>query len=182
MLSGVKDECGILMSCWRKCRKISPLVLLFFISLMFVGLQTQPVEALIPSIVSVTPWANGTHTILNITITHVGSPIPIGPSHYVSIVEVDVNGTINSLTQSTPQATTTFVVQYDMGEISGTFSVKARAICNVHGPSSWSSPIIVPEYSFLLLILVFMLVTALVVVKFTIGFPEKRIGDSKWHF
>jgi hypothetical protein len=142
-------------------RKISLLVLLFFVSLMFIGLQTQPANALVPVVESVTPWTSGTLTILNITITHVGSP-PIGPSHYISSVEVDVNGTLNTLPQSIPQSTTTFLVQYDMGVISGTLSVQARAFCIVHGYSSWSNTVIVPEFSFFPLVMFFAFATLLV--------------------
>jgi desulfoferrodoxin (superoxide reductase-like protein) len=125
-----------------KAYLLTVVVLALAISL---GLQTQHVEANVPSIVSLVPWTSGTHTILNITINHLGTPIPIGPSHYVSIVELNISGTIKDLPQN-PQSTETFVVQYDLGTISSSVTVRARAYCNIHFWGAWSNAITVPEY------------------------------------
>lgn len=159
----------------ERLQKNSILLLLPFASLMLLSFQIQYAFALTPGVVSVAHWTrvSDNHAILNITITHVGSPIPIGPSHYVSVVEIDyLNGTIIDLNQPTPQSTQTFVVQYDMEVLSETVSVRARAFCNYpgHGWSSWSNTVIVPEYSFFSLILVFAFVIVLVVtLKFKFG-------------
>jgi desulfoferrodoxin (superoxide reductase-like protein) len=131
---------------WKKRRKTCLLLVVLFTLAMSLGLQTQRAEALIPSIVSIVPWTSGTDTWLNITINHVGSPYPIGPSHYVSIVELNISGTIHDLPQN-PQSTETFIVQYDMGTISSPVTVRARAYCNIHGWGAWSNAITVPEYT-----------------------------------
>jgi len=158
---------------WRKHRKIDLLVFVFFASLLFIGFQTRPVNAWIPKVDSIVPWTSGTHIILNITITHEPPPA-IDIYHYVDKVTLDINGTLHDLPQS-PQSTTTFVVQYDMGIVSGILQVRARAECVLHGPSSWSNTITVPEYSFFPLILVFAFFTILaVVLKFLVGVPNKK--------
>lgn len=147
----------------KQHRRICLVLFGFVISVMFISFQTQPVKANVPSIVNLTPWTSGTHKTLNITITH-SSPTP---SHYITIVQLDyLNGTTKDLNQPTFQSTTTFVVQCDMGEVDGTFSVRARAFCNQHGWSSWSNSVVVPEYPSFMLILVFAFATLLAVVKF----------------
>ena len=97
----------------------------------------------VPSVVSIEAWTSETDTVLNITVTH-SSPTS---SHYVNKVEVDANGTIYDI-DLTPQSTVTFIVQYDMGELAVDVSVQVRAHCNLHGWSDWSSPVVVPEFSF----------------------------------
>lgn len=139
-----------------KERNIFRILLLIICASMMSASYIQIASALIPSVVSITPWVSGTHTMLNITITHEPPPT-IGPSHYVSTVELDINGTITDLTQS-PQSTTTFVVTYDMGEVNETLAVQARAYCIVHGWGAWSSTITVPEYSVVTLLLLIGLV------------------------
>ena len=131
------------------------------------GFRIQIADADIPSIVSVIVWTSGTHTMLNVTITH--SPPPtIGPSHYVSIVQVDINGTTTDLAQS-PQSTITFNVTYDMGEVTSGSTVRVRAFCTVHGWSDWSNIITVPEYSPSTLLLV-LVAAALIMVAMKLRF------------
>jgi desulfoferrodoxin (superoxide reductase-like protein) len=128
----------------KRTRTYLLLVVVFTLAISL-SLQTQRGEANIPSIVSVVPWKSGTDTWLNITIYHVGTPVPIGPSHYVSTVELNISGTIKDLSQS-PQSTETFLVQYDMGTLPSPVTVQARAYCTLHGWGAWSNAITVPEY------------------------------------
>jgi hypothetical protein len=140
--------------------------LLFFTLFLFTILgsfQTQRVNALIPSIVSISYGTSGTHTILNITVSHAPPP-SLGSGHYVSIVEVDVNGTINDLSQTAPQSTDTFTVQYDIGEISAPLAVRTRAFCNIHGWSNWSTTTTIPEYSLFSLALIIMFGTLMILL------------------
>lgn len=163
---------------WQKRRKMHLLLVIAFTFAIFLGLQTQRAEALIPGIVSIVPWTSGTHTILNVTINHVGSPIPIGPSHYVSIVELNISGTIHDLNQN-PQSTETFVVQYDMGTVSSPVTVRARAYCIIHGWGAWSNAITVPEYTLPWLAL-FLVASSILVaaMKFKFGISRWRRGSS----
>lgn len=141
--------------------KIKLVFLAFLVSTILVSFQTQHVNALIPSIVSISYGTSGTHTILNITVNHTPPPT-LGSGHYVSIIEVDVNGTVHDLSQATPQSTETFRGQYDMGEVSAPLGVKARAFCIVHGWGDWSTTTTVPEFSLFSLALILMLGTLLI--------------------
>lgn len=86
-----------------------------------------PVYADVPIILNVEPWINGTDTVLNITVRHLGPT----SSHYINTVEVEIDGVINNLNLN-PQTTDTFTVQYNMGELNSELSVRVRAHCVVH--------------------------------------------------
>lgn len=111
------------------------------------GSQVTPAYADVPAVLTIEPWGSGTDTILNITVRHI-----FGFEHYVDLVEVDVDGIIQSMPIAPPQSALVFVVQYHMGEVAGTPTVSARANCNLHSWSPWSEPISVPEFSPLLLL------------------------------
>jgi hypothetical protein len=129
---------------------------------VFVSLHMLTVKALVPSIVSVESYDVGSVTWLNITIHHTPPPA-LGPSHYVSNVQVEVNGVVEDLSQS-PQSTETFSVQYSLGPNSDTYSVRARAYCIVHGYSEWSNIETVLEISLLTVVLLIALTTAIIVI------------------
>ena len=112
-------------------KKWSLITLLFFVVLT--GFQVHHVSADVPSVLSIEPWTIGNESFLNITVTH-SSPTS---SHYVNVVEVDINGSIQTV-PLTPQSTTTFVVQYELAGVTDELTVQARAHCNLHGWSGWS--------------------------------------------
>jgi hypothetical protein len=118
---------------------ILELITLLWITIAF---PVNPVYADVPSIENVEPWINGTTTVLNITVRH-ASPTGV---HYIDKIEVNVNESIQTINLS-PQETETFIVQYNLGEVTGIFPVSARAHCTFHGWGSWSEPIVVPEFS-----------------------------------
>jgi desulfoferrodoxin (superoxide reductase-like protein) len=109
-----------------------------------VSVQVPTVEALVPSIESVSFHDEGSTTMLDITVSHVGSPTAIGSGHYVSNIQLEINGTVIDLPQS-PQSTETFTVQYSLGSNTDTYTVRARALCNLHGYSAQSGIVTVPE-------------------------------------
>jgi hypothetical protein len=129
---------------------------------VFVSVQVLTVEALVPGIVGVESYDVGSVTWLNITIHHTPPPA-LGPSHYVSNVQVEVNGVVEDLPQS-PQSTETFSVQYSLGPNTDSYSVRARAYCIVHGYSAWSNIVTVPEISLLTVVLLIALATATIVL------------------
>ena len=124
--------------------------------------QVAPVFADVPAVTGVTAWTrqSDNHTILNITVVHNG----YFPGHYVNWVRVNVSGTVQTvnMTDSSPvdqTVSSTFVVPYDMGVVSDTPTVQAQANCIVHGSSSWSAVLTVPEFSSLQLVLVIVVLT-----------------------
>jgi hypothetical protein len=110
---------------------------LLFSSLVFAYVQVLRVEALVPSVVSVSFREVGSTVWLDIVISHQPPP-DISSSHYVSTVQLESNGAVTDLAQ-TPQSTTTFTVEYNLGSNTNTYSVRARALCTVHGYSGWSA-------------------------------------------
>ena len=108
-------------------------------------IQVQTAKALVPSIVSVNTYVVGTSRWVNVTVNHTPPPA-IGASHYVSNVQIEVNGTAVDLSQS-PQTTETFSVQYNLGPNTNAYSVRARAFCVVHGYSAFSNAITIPEFT-----------------------------------
>jgi hypothetical protein len=142
-------------------KKVSLVLMLFLAFASIAAFQISHVLADIPHNISIQPWTSGTHTILNITITH-GGGAPTS-SHYVNTVQVNVSGVVDDITL-TPQSTVTFVVQYDMGEITGTPTVQARADCTLHGWSGWTNPQSVPEFPLIALFPVFAVLMAAVLL------------------
>lgn len=146
--------------CLRMNRSLG--VLFSFACVVFAVFQVAPVFADVPAVTGVTAWTrqSDNHMILNITVVHNG----YFPGHYVNWVQVNVSGTVQtvSMTNSSPVDQTvspTFVVPYDMGVVSDTPTVQAQANCIVHGSSSWSAVLTVPEFSSLQLVLVLVVLT-----------------------
>jgi hypothetical protein len=118
--------------------------------------QTVPVFANVPTVTGVTAWTrqSDNHTILNITVTHG----VYSPGHYVNRIQVNISGPIQTInmTNSSPAdqaASSIFVVPYDMGVVLDTPAVQSQANCIIHGPSTWSTTLTVPEFSSLQLLL-----------------------------
>jgi hypothetical protein len=120
--------------------------------------SVAPVEAIIPQVQDVTVWNSGGETILNITVYHT----PLTSLHHVDTVEVDVEGNITSFPVDQPS--TTFIVQTNLGQITGTPSTRVRAHCTIDGWSPWSETFQVPEFSSLILLSIFIIATVVVVI------------------
>ena len=111
--------------------------LLLFGMLVFSCVKVVMIEALVPSVVNVSFREVGSTVWLDIVISHEPPP-SIGSSHYVSAVQLEINDAVTDLAQ-TPQSSTTFTVEHNLGSNANTYSVRARALCNVHGYSAWSA-------------------------------------------
>jgi hypothetical protein len=137
--------------------------LLFFLACFVIAVfQAAPVFANVPTVTDVTAWTrqSDSHMILNITVVHSGYFL----GHYVNWVQVNVSGTVQtvSMTDTSPVDQTvspTFVVPYDIGVVSDNPTVQAQANCIVHGSSSWSAVLTVPEFSSLQLVLILVVLT-----------------------
>jgi len=152
---------------FRKYVKVGFLALLLGAAIL-VSVQVLTVEALVPSIVSLDFYSVGSETWVNITINHTPPPA-LGSGHYVSVVQLEINGTVQDLPQS-PQSTNTFVVQHSVGATDDFYVVRARALCNVHGYSTWSNQATIPEYSLPVAVLFIAFATiAVVAAKKTLG-------------
>jgi desulfoferrodoxin (superoxide reductase-like protein) len=148
-------------------------ILIIFVLMLFTF--PSPVKADVPTLLNIEPWISGTETILNITVRHFAPT----SSHYIDIIQVDVNGTVNDVNLNS-QSINPFSVQYNMGELISEPSVRIRAHCNLHGWGGWSASQIIPELSFNHLILVLVLLsTALIILKSKIKIENKVCYYSK---
>ena len=123
-------------------KKLPFLAILFITNFIIISVSfSSPVYADVPEVINVEPLIRDNQTILNITIEH---EYPM-TDHYVDLVQIDVDGTINDL-NLTKQSTTYFTVEYNLGEISDDLTVRVRANCTYHGWSDWSSVQTIPEF------------------------------------
>ena len=125
-----------------------------------IWLNINPVSAQQLNIDSVDPYTSGTDTILNITITHVApdaSPGVFNPLNFVDTIEIDMDGDLQTLgdvqmvsVADASYGVTTFSIQYNMGEVTGTPTVYVRAN-NLQMNGEWF-PYVIPEFSLFLLV------------------------------
>ncbi len=85
-------------------------------------------------------------------------------NHYVDTVEIDLNGQATTPALQ-PQTTNPFTAEFELGDIQGNPNVKARARCNLHGWSGWSTQIQIPEFPTPAIAAVAALATSLFLVK-----------------
>lgn len=143
-------------------RKLSAFLLLATISIMIFSSTVNAVRADVPNILQIENISQDSAGKIRLQITH-ASP---SANHYVDMVEVDINGQLTRYDRQ-PQSSDTFTVELDLGQIQGKPTVKARAHCNVHGWSSWSGGIPVPEFSQVGLTVLAALVATLFVLRRT---------------
>jgi len=117
---------------------------LVFCAAMLLSVQLQTAKALVPNVVSVDFYDVGTVKWVNVTVFHAPPPALGTEQHFVSVIDLDVNGTVQSLPRL-PQTTETFSFVFSLGENVNTYSVRARALCNIHGYSAWSTSATIPE-------------------------------------
>ena len=111
-------------------------------SLITISSLIGTVSANIPTVIQIDNISQGSSGKIRLQITHLNP----SSTHYVDVLEVDVNGQVTQFNQQ-PQTTDPFTVELDLGQLQGNPTIRARAHCTKHGWSSWSSQIQVPEFS-----------------------------------
>jgi desulfoferrodoxin (superoxide reductase-like protein) len=109
---------------------------IFISFLLFALLSSILVNAAyanVPTVGKVESTKEGNRTILKISISH-SNP---SSGHYVDIIEIDVDGTVTRIDNIEPQTSVDFEYEHDLGELTGTPTIKVRANCNLHGWSPW---------------------------------------------
>ncbi|MDH7563330.1 MAG: hypothetical protein QHH24_00390 [Candidatus Bathyarchaeota archaeon] len=139
----------------RRSRVEGLTVLALFLACVTVFVRS--VSAGVPAILDVIVWNDGGNTVLNVTVSH----SPQTPSHYLDRIEIDLSGD-NRIFQVAYRPENTFVVQCDLGVIDAPTNATVRAHCNIDGYSPLYGPILVPEFSHILLSFLFMMATLLV--------------------
>ncbi|MBS7632870.1 hypothetical protein KEJ15_04515 [Candidatus Bathyarchaeota archaeon] len=116
------------------------LVLYLLGTLLFVAFRTDIVAAIAPEVLAIEYQQLGENTVLYIYCRHTIS----STDHYVNAVQLNISGTIETIKMV--ETRYTFIVEYDMGEVSGMPEVWARANCTVSGWGEWCGPVVVPEF------------------------------------
>jgi len=130
----------------------------------------NPVSAQTETIDSIDYYTSGTDTILNITVTHISESMPnqYNPLDFVDHIELEIDGAFPYISVNTADAgegLQHFSVQYNMGEVTGTPTVRARA-CNLQGEGEWYGPVVVPEFSLIHLAPILMVISiAILLIK-----------------
>jgi desulfoferrodoxin (superoxide reductase-like protein) len=101
--------------------------------LVLICLSSIPlVFADVPSVLEITREEEGGDTFLVMDVRH-GSP---SSSHYVDVIEVEIDGKVEKLADLDPQTSTRFEERLAADPEA---SIRVRAHCNVHGWSPWLS-------------------------------------------
>jgi len=98
-------------------------------------------EANVPTVLQVENISQAPMGKIRLQIAHANP----SSSHYVDLIEVNVNGQVKQFNQQ-PQNGDPFTAELEIGQVQGTPNVKARAHCNIHGWSDWSNEVLVPEF------------------------------------
>ena len=122
-------------------------------------LSVNPVYAAIPTVTNLQYSTSGTETILTINIQH-----GTGGTGMVDVIQVDIDGAINVIEGVNDPGSETFSIDYNMGVVTGTTIVRARAECSMSGYGEWCNPITVPEFPLSHLILFFLIISIAVML------------------
>jgi hypothetical protein len=105
----------------------------FVALVLFSLMHSMLVFADVPTVVSLEVEKKDGSEVLLIEIRH-SSP---SSSHYVDIIDVEIGGELEKISDIDPQTESIFVEEFDLG--SGAGEVNVRVHCNVHGWSKWVS-------------------------------------------
>ncbi len=95
-------------------------------------LPSVAVFADVPSINSITRRTENGKTIIDVKVTH-SNP---SSSHFISQINIDLDG-VSKIFTDLPKATTSETTfSLDLGTVNPK-TIKAQAVCNLHGPSSF---------------------------------------------
>jgi hypothetical protein len=154
-------------------KKVGLAIGLLLVLSTIICFNINPVSAQQLTIDKIDWYTSGTDTILNITVTHITSSGVYNPLNFVDHLDIDIDGDIQQVNTADYQLLH-FSVPYNMGEVTGTPTVKARA-CSLQINGEWSSPIVIPEFSLVHLLLILISIsTAVVLLKSKITAKLKK--------
>ena len=119
---------------------------------------------------SVEYYYSGNDLILNITVTFQSDLVPAGvfnPLGYVDHLDLEIDGAYPYVVVNVGSIEKIhYSVEYNMGEVTGTPSVRARYVTNTNSEGDWTEPIVVPEFSLIHLAPILMVTTiAILLIK-----------------
>ena len=116
-------------------------ILLLTLPLLF-SVLTPSVMAGKPKVESVTWYLQGTSTTVELSIRHISGG---AGGEYVNQAEVKVGDKVYTIT-ILPGGGERITESVDLGVITGTPTVQARARCSADGWGDWTSPVTIPEF------------------------------------
>jgi hypothetical protein len=134
----------------KRIKKKSLVIGLLLVMSAIFCFNINPVSAQEGSIDSIEKYMSGTDTILNITVTHQAPGFPAGtsnPLNFIDHLEIEIDGAFPYVMVNTADYQVThFSVQYNMGEVAGSPTVRVRAV-SLQTEYDWYGPVNVPEFS-----------------------------------
>lgn len=86
----------------------------------------------VPTVLTITRRTESGNTLIDVKVSHADPTT----SHYISQINLDLDGVIKSFTDLPKATTVEATYTLNLGTTSPK-TIKAQAICNIHGPSSW---------------------------------------------
>jgi desulfoferrodoxin (superoxide reductase-like protein) len=95
---------------------------------------TVNVIADVPNTISITRRTEGGNTIIDVKVRHADP----STNHYISQINLDLDGTIKSFTGLSKATTTEAIYSLNIGSVNPKV-VKSQAVCNTHGAGAYYS-------------------------------------------
>ena len=133
----------------KRIKKQSLVIVLLLVMSAIICFNVNPVSAqVLPIINSVEKYTSGTDTVLNITVTMPTVTGQYNPLNFVDHLEIEIDGAFPYAVVNVGSIEKIhFSAEYNMGEVTGTPSVRVRYVNNVGGYGDWTEPIVIPEFS-----------------------------------
>jgi desulfoferrodoxin (superoxide reductase-like protein) len=86
----------------------------------------------VPTVLTITRRIEGSNTLVDVRVSHADPTT----SHYISQISLDLDGAIKSFTDLPKATTVEATYTLNLGTTNPK-TIKAQAVCIIHGPSSW---------------------------------------------
>jgi desulfoferrodoxin (superoxide reductase-like protein) len=106
--------------------------LLILLILLTLTIPAATVHANIPTVLSITRRTDSGNTLIDVVVNH-SDPTT---NHYISQINLDLDGTTQNFKDLPKPTTTQYTFTLNIGSANPK-TIKAQAVCNLHGPSSW---------------------------------------------
>lgn len=107
------------------------LILPFFLLVTLV-IPSAIVYGNVPTVLTITRRTEGSNILVDVKVSHADPTT----SHYISQISLDLDGAIRSFTDLPKATTVEATYTLNLGTTSPK-TIKAQAVCIIHGPSSW---------------------------------------------
>lgn len=103
-----------------------------FVILITLTVPATTVHANVPTVLSITRRTVNRSNLVDVVVNH-SDPTT---NHYIIQISIDLDGTTQTFTNLPRPTTTQYTFTLNIGSMSPK-TIKAQAVCNLHGPSPW---------------------------------------------